>query len=75
MFVYTENGTLVNLNNAKRITCKPYKNNTYAVIADDTDVLAVFDSADEACREVADIAYGIEHCKRVYFIGEVPMPF
>ena len=75
MFVYTENGTLVNLDNVKRISFKPYKNNAYAVMADDTDVLAVFDSADEAYREVADIAYGVEHCQRVYFIGEVPMPF
>jgi hypothetical protein len=75
MFVYAENGTLVNLDNAKHITIKPYNNNTYAVVVDDKDVLCREDTAEDAQQIVAEIAYGIKHCDRVFFIGEVPMPF
>lgn len=75
MFVYTENGTLINLDNVKHITIKPYNNNTYAVVSDDKDVLCREDTAQAAQQIVAEIAYGIKHCDRVFFIGEVSMRF
>ena len=74
MYVFTENGGLVNLDSIKTIQVKPYAN-TYGVIADDRCLLCRCNSANEAHLVVQYLANAIECCTRVYYLGEKVLPF
>ena len=74
MFVFTQDGTIVNLNNLTAVT---YANNDLIGITSNINPvkLASCDSEHEAKQKIQELFTAIDHGRKVFYFGEFELPF